>query len=353
MEQAMLSENARILVIRFSSLGDLVLMIPMLRALRIKYPTAIIEVVTKARFADLFKAVRDIDRLHLLEKEDITGLFKMAAHLRRHKYDLLIDAHNVIRSRTLSLLLKADYKVRLKKEHMKKILLIRGRPMPAGEFSSQIDRYLKITDSIGVPHPEKPVLLNISEDIRLVVQEKLDRNGRDARDLIAIAPGARWTPKRWPEESFRKVALDLAEKGFCVILVGSGNERELCERIRKGNPLIINLAGSLKIHETAAALEISRCLVTNDSAPMHIAEAVDTPVVAIFGPTVREFGFSPHLPHSIVIDNVLECRPCSRNGATPCRFETLECLTSIGNERVLESVAKILYDCPGNFHAGE
>ncbi|MCK4537404.1 MAG: lipopolysaccharide heptosyltransferase II [Candidatus Krumholzibacteria bacterium] len=349
----MFSDNSRILVIRFSSLGDLVLMLPMLRALRMEHPTSVIEVVTKARFGDLFKSVAGVDRLHLLKEEDITGLSRMVSLLRRHKYDLLIDAHNVIRSRALSLMLRADRKIRLRKEHMKKILLIKGRRPIAEGFTSQIDRYLEITDSIGVPRPNSRTLLETSEETRLTVSEKLDINGRGDRDLVAIAPGARWASKRWPEESFNQVANNLAGRGFCVLLVGNGEERELCERIRNNNPHIINLAGNLKIHETAAALEISRCLVTNDSAPMHLAEAVDTPVVAIFGPTIREFGFSPHLPHSILVDNAMECRPCSRNGSVSCRFGTLECLTSIDSERVLESVAKILDDLPGNIPGGE
>ncbi len=348
----MSSENSRILVIRFSSLGDLVLMLPMLRALRIQYPTSIIEVVTKSRFADLFKAVTDVDRLHLLEDEDVAGLFRLASLLRCHKYDLLIDAHNVIRSRILSLVLRAVRRLRLRKEHMKKILLIRSRKTISGDFTSQIDRYLEVTDSLGIPHPQSHTLLNISKETRTAVRGKLENTGCKEREIVAIAPGARWASKRWPEESFARLAEDLTENGYSVLLVGNEEEHELCSRIRKGNPLISNMAGSLKIHETAAALEISRCLVTNDSAPMHLAEAVDTPVVAIFGPTVREFGFSPHLPDSILLDNAMDCRPCSRNGAADCRYDTLECLTSIENKIVLESVAKILDGLPGNIPGG-
>ncbi|MBU8923404.1 MAG: glycosyltransferase family 9 protein [Bacteroidales bacterium] len=349
----MFADNSRILVIRFSSLGDLVLMLPMLRTLRISHPSSIIEVVTKSKFADLFKSVPDVDRLHLLKEENVTGLLRMASLLRGHKYDLLIDAHNVIRSRALSLMLKADRKVRLRKDHMKKIRLIKGHRPMAGRFISQIDRYLEITDSLDIPHPDSGTLLEISEETSTTVLEILDRKGIRGRDLVAIAPGARWPSKRWPEESFGRVANYIAGKGFCVLLVGNMEERELCERIRMDNPLVINLAGSLKIHETTAALEVSRCLITNDSAPMHLAEAVDTPVVAIFGPTVREFGFSPHLPRSILLDKTMECRPCSRNGAASCRYDTLECLTSIDCERVLESVMKILDDLPENMPGGK
>jgi heptosyltransferase-2 len=103
-----------------------------------------------------------------------------------------------------------------------------------------------------------------------------------------------------------------------------------------------NLTGALSIIETAAVLKWCRALVTNDSAPLHLAEAVGTPAIAFFGPTVREFGYFPRLPASRALETALPCRPCSRNGKRACPYGTKECLTSIEPSVALEALFQAL-----------
>ena len=94
--------------------------------------------------------------------------------------------------------------------------------------------------------------------------------------------------------------------------------------------------------ETAAALKKASVLVTNDSGPLHIAEATGTPVVALFGPTVRQFGYFPLLEESIALEKEIECRPCSRNGARPCHIATRDCLDTIDPSEVIAAVNRVL-----------
>ena len=104
----------------------------------------------------------------------------------------------------------------------------------------------------------------------------------------------------------------------------------------------LDLTGRLSILESAAVLKRCAALVTNDSAPLHLAESVGTPVVAFFGPTVREFGYFPRLPRSRALEVSLRCRPCSRNGARRCPYGTKECLAAIPPERAMEELAPLL-----------
>jgi heptosyltransferase-2 len=120
------------------------------------------------------------------------------------------------------------------------------------------------------------------------------------------------------------------------------------------SPHIPNASGVISILETEALLRSCRLLITNDTAALHLAEAVSTPVVAIFGPTVREFGYFPRLPRSIMLETDLPCRPCSRNGAKPCPLGTKECLTAITPDMVLDAVRRMLAEeGPGTGVAGE
>ncbi|HSG26889.1 MAG TPA: glycosyltransferase family 9 protein [Candidatus Krumholzibacterium sp.] len=334
-------DKARILVIRFSSLGDLVLMIPMLRTLRAGYPSHSLELVTKSKYASLFDSLRWIDRVHKLEEDGLGPLLNLAARLRRDRFELLVDAHDVIRSRILSLLLRARKRARLDKDQIRKTILIRSGRNLYGSPPSMVDRYLRITGGLGLSASMEGPMLTLPEEIVLSVDRALSGEGFGQRRLVALAPGARWPSKRWPWENYAELSSRLSEAGFGIVLVGGDEERELCAKVADGSYTALNTAGRMDVPETAALLARCDCLVTNDSAPLHIAEMSGTPVVAIFGPTVREFGFYPRLDRSVLIERDCACRPCSRNGAKECRLGTLECLTLTGVDEVFDAVMRV------------
>ena len=131
-----------------------------------------------------------------------------------------------------------------------------------------------------------------------------------------------------------------------MLVIGASSEKEIC-RIAASSDGSVNACGRLSIMETASALKRVSVLVTNDSAPLHIAEAVGTPVVALFGPTVRQFGYYPLLDESMVLEKDLECRPCSRNGARPCHIENRDCLDTIDTDEVLSAISQVLESSGG------
>ncbi|HEY4613438.1 MAG TPA: glycosyltransferase family 9 protein, partial [Bacteroidota bacterium] len=170
---------------------------------------------------------------------------------------------------------------------------------------------------------------------------KLSRTKR----LIAIAPGTIWNTKRWLKERFAALSRLLADEHYEVVLVGGKDDESLCEEIRSmsNSPKVHNAAGELSTLQSAELLRRCRLLVCNDSAPMHFAVAVGTPVVSIFGATVPEFGFAPYGKFDVVIETRgLQCRPCSKHGGDECPIKTFECMKAITEERVFRKAMEAL-----------
>jgi heptosyltransferase-2 len=338
-----MKDRPKILVIRFSSMGDLVLITPLLKALREGLPGSEIHLACKESYMELFKESSNVSRLYTLGNGGASELLDLRNRLRRERYDIIIDAHNVLRSNLLFHTLQAPKKVQLRKEQLKKFFLIRYKKSLYKRSVSQSRRYMEIAERLGIDARESRTELSIPEHATCKVKEEIQRADLAGKRLVALSPGARWETKRWPKEHFEELIRELSCHGLDTVLIGGKDDRTLSMEIAETCPSQpLNLTGKLSIVESAAALKACRVLVTNDSAPLHLAEAVGTPVVAIFGPTVREFGYFPQLPDSVALETKLDCRPCSRNGARPCPIGTKECLTSITTERVMQAVQTIL-----------
>ena len=163
--------------------------------------------------------------------------------------------------------------------------------------------------------------------------------------MIAIAPGTVWNTKRWPSDRFAALAEKLVTRGARVVVVGGQDDSGLLTPyLSPGSiPRVAVAAGHLTILQSAELIRRCRVLVCNDSAPMHLAVAVRTPVVALFGATIPEFGFAPTGEHDIVLETKgLPCRPCSIHGGDVCPVKTFVCMMDIPVERVVEAVERLL-----------
>jgi heptosyltransferase-2 len=159
---------------------------------------------------------------------------------------------------------------------------------------------------------------------------------------VAMAPGSRWPAKRWAQERFLELAESLSSRGIHVVLVGDAHDATWSRPIARAlGEHCTDTSGECSIIETAAWIERCRAFVGNDSGLMHLAEAVGVPVVGIFGPTVRPFGYFPALEASRAVERGdVSCRPCSRNGARPCLRDRQVCLDIDAGrvERALDEV---------------
>jgi heptosyltransferase-2 len=338
----MIEKKGKILLIRFSSLGDLILLTALIDAIGEALPDLELHLATKEIYSELFEGSERVDRIHPIpEDAGIADLLDLRKRLSVEGFDIIIDAHNVLRSNLLYRTLRARRKVQLGKDQVRKLSLIRtGRDL-YGDNQSMHGRYLGLLRQLGEPASSVPTRLEPDVEACARAVSFLDDENLARRRFVAIAPGARWETKRWQPASFGLLAQELADCGLGVLMIGDRSEMELCRTVAGGCGAAV-ACGRLSLMETAAALREASVLVTNDSAPLHLSEAVGTPVVALFGPTVRQFGYFPILPGSVVIERDLGCRPCSRNGSGRCRLENRECLDGIGHEEVLAEVLRIM-----------
>jgi heptosyltransferase II len=153
--------------------------------------------------------------------------------------------------------------------------------------------------------------------------------------FVALAPGSIWGTKRWP--GYAGLAGLLQGP---VVIVGGPEDRALAERVAAGRPSAHVAAGELSLRASAALLSMARVLVTNDSAPLHLASAVGARVVAIFGPTVPAFGFGPRGESDRIVEHpAMPCRPCSSHGPQVCPLGHHRCMRDLEVGRVLEAVS--------------
>ena len=336
---------ARVLVFQTSFTGDVVLTLPVLQALRERLPDVMIDMVVIPSVVPLLAHHPDIHTIIPYDKKRsergiIAGL-SLALALRKKKYDVAIIPHRSIRSALICYLAGIPRRI--------------GFSTSAGRFllsdvvryqkdSHEVVRNLSLLAPLGVSPGGKvlPLLYPSAEDVHRV-DAFLESFNTHA--MVAVAPGSVWATKRWLPERFGELAGRLTREGLTVVLLGGAGDRPIgtiIETIANSN-LVVNAMGKLSILQSAELIRRCKVAVTNDSSPLHLAVAMRTPVVAIFGATVPEFGFGPLGDHDVVIETAgLDCRPCAIHGGDRCPISTFDCMKNIQVERVLAAVQAII-----------
>lgn len=322
---------ARVLVIRLSSLGDILLTTPVLRLLREHCPAAQIDFLTRTTYKDLLCANPCVDRVLLFDPQQ--GLRQTLHTLRQIRYDLVVDLHRTLRSRLLCRGLLAQRQLTYAKRTVRRALLAHLGWNTLRAMTPVPELYAAPLRHVGMTAPLPPLEMHLTPasqaTMRTYVRQALPHSV--GQPLLALAPGARWPTKRWPVERFAAVAQELAQAQRAAVVVLGGVEdmalaQELCRRLRVP---VLDSTGKLSLMHTAALLQQCHLLLSNDSGLMHMATALRVPVVAIFGPTVQEFGFYPFQAWAQVISADLPCRPCSTKGSARCPRGHHQCMQQV------------------------
>jgi lipopolysaccharide heptosyltransferase II len=337
----------RAIVLRFSSLGDVVLTLPVARSLRAAFPAAEIVYLTKAAYRPLLEGQPGIDRVVTMEEAG-AGLEALRRHCRGlGHFDLALDLHRTLRSRSCLRALDADRRLAYRKDALLRRLWAAGwmRARMEGAHPHVIDRYLEPLRRLGVTPAHTVPEVVVPPERLAAVREQLVAAGVRSPDRVGVVvPGARWPNKRWSPASFAAVAATLRdEEGLEPVVAGDESDREAAEAVRAlipGGAAL--LAGRTGLVELAALLKIARVVVANDSGPAHLAAAVGSPVVALFGPTHEAFGFAPRGRRVRVISRALECRPCTVHGGLRCPRGRRACLDDITPAEVLMAARELL-----------
>jgi heptosyltransferase II len=327
-----------ILAVRFSSIGDVILTTPLIRAIRRRYPAARLTALTKEPFVPLLSHNPHLDRVIGLKAGHT--LTELAGELRGRKYTHLLDLHDSLRSRLLRLLVPGNWSS-YPKHRLARSLLIQTkldvyrdrRPVPERYFSAA--RALRVEPD-GLP----PELFWAAEAEREVL-DWLGANGAEGWHPVALAPGAAHATKRWPPEYWQALLAMLTAHGIPVVLVGGSDDTSLASGLAaKFSGRVLNAAGRFGLQQTAALLKRASALVSGDTGVMHMGTAVGTPVVALFGPTVQQFGFFPYSEQARVLQLELGCRPCTSQGGPRCPRGHHRCLRDLSPDMVFQALCR-------------
>lgn len=344
----------KLLLIRFSSMGDVVLTTPLVRALRRALPDAEVHFATRRPFDTLLQSNPRLDRVLCLPGGDAAALRDFAATLRRERYDRVLDLHGTLRSRALRLLVPAPRWSGYPKQTLHRWTMVRLHRRPAGPVVPVAERYFGAARELGVRPDGEPPEVFVTPDAGELATAALAAAGVGVADgpIVALAAGARHATKCWPEEHWIDLARRLARDGLRPVLLGGPEDAAAADRIAAAAPGAASLAGSLDLLASAAVLARARALVSGDTGVMHLAAAVGTPVVALFGPTVRGFGFFPYTDRATILERDLHCRPCSTHGGPACPLGHHRCLRDIRPAEVDGAVRSWTAASPGHDTGG-
>jgi heptosyltransferase II len=329
------------LVIQTSFLGDTVLTTPLLAQLANRGP---VDVVTTPASAALLANHPAVRAVIVYDKRGgdrgIRGLLRLARRLRASRYDVALLAQGSWRSAVLALLAGIPSRIGFTSSTGRWLYTKR---VPYRDDLHHAARLLMLARPNGrepLPEELRPTLAPGDAE-RSAVDTLLAQHAvQPGQPLVALAPGSVWATKRWPY--YPELAKLLASRARLVV-IGSGADAPFAQAILAADPSAIDATGRLSL--LASAELIGRCgvVVTNDSAPLHLASAMGTPTVAIFGPTVPGFGFGPLSPRASVVGrDTLPCRPCDRHGPQRCPLGHHRCMRDILPALVAERALTLL-----------
>ena len=334
----------KILVIQTAFIGDAILTLPLIQALKIHYPNSSIDVIVAPRTAEIFAHHPAISKIIQYDKrgsdKGIKGLRRMRNELRTTNYDLVLVPHRSLRSAFLTWLLHPSLSIGFDTSAGRWLF---KRIVRYNSSFHEIERNLSLLSSLKLPTivAELPRLYPSNQDVQILDSIMSTDKLNSYKNIIALAPGTIWNTKRWPVDRFAAVCQRVASENIAIVLIGGKEDEALCRHVTEiaQRKNVFNAAGKLTLLQSAELIRRCKVLISNDSAPMHIAVAMGTPVVAIFGATIPGFGFAPRGPRDIVVEtNGLKCRPCSIHGGKRCPIKTFECMMAIDPEVVVSKL---------------
>jgi heptosyltransferase-2 len=338
----------KILVIQTAFIGDVILTTPLFRTLKEGLAEAWVTAVVVPSCRDILEGNPHVDEIVAYDKRrdnrGVRGFCRILDRVRRGMFDLTVVPHRSLRSALLARLAGIPRRV--------------GFDRSAGAFlftdvvryrtdAHEVDRNLDLVHPLGIEERNVQPEIFPGKADEEVVSSLLREVGCDDRyPLVAIAPGSVWSTKRWLPERFAGLADWLTTAyNATIVFVGGSGDVDLCQMIvemMKGKGAI-SVAGRLSLRTSAALLARCHLLISNDSAPVHLASAVGTPTIALFGPTVPMFGFGPLAPRSAIVEvKGLPCRPCGTHGGNACPAGHFRCMRDLTVEMVRGEIEGVL-----------
>ncbi len=359
-----------VLLIQTAFIGDLLLTIPLARRLKELLPEHPLTLLCRKGLGDILLATKVIDHAVEVDKRDRNAWKQIGENLKQKKYKWVVCPHRSFTSARLVSSLKADKKIGyslwwnftvfdhrvqrplIEPEVIRQLYLISELDKVTGKrlesYSghqksalSQVPTWASMELSETVFLPSKTEILK---------KKYLSRWSDGEKKIISVAPGSVWPTKRWRLDGYKQLIAELLDRDFSVILLGSPDERGICDEIEESQQQgrrsqVVNLSGETSLLESLYLMKLTSVLVANDSGAMHMASVAGVPCVSIFGPTTLGLGYRPWQNNAAVVENKnLSCRPCGKHGHRKCPIGTHECMTSLKVPEVLSQLGLLAND---------
>ncbi|HLW66283.1 MAG TPA: glycosyltransferase family 9 protein [Gemmataceae bacterium] len=347
-------EARNIAFVKPSALGDIVHSLPVLHALRLRFPQAKITWVVNQTYASLLEGHRELNEVLAFDRKNGLRTFPaLARELYRRKFDLVIDLQGLLRTGLMTAATRAPRRVGLQTARegarfsytdVLPIPLFSGGPGGSPAKRHAVDRYWVVAEALGVGHLDKCFILPISDCARSWAAQRL---ANAPRPWLAISPGSRWPTKRWPPEHFAAVARRAQTNfGGTAILVGSTDERGVSHAVSQAiAESKRDLSGKTTLPQLAALLSLADVVLANDSGPLHLAAALGRPVVAPY--TCTEVGL--HGPYGQFHHAVPTSVWCA--GSYRKRCGRLECMHELTPDRLWPVLEEALFTWASRCHS--
>ena len=322
----------RVLIVRFSALGDLVLTTGPLRILRKKNPQLKIDLLTSEIGLEIFHNDFDLDNTYILPKG--SSLFEMISFYKKlPQYETVLDLQGNFKSKFLKFFLRSSF-FSIEKHSRQRRAFVKRRKHKELLNQHVVEKYFKVFSEAFDFENE-----NIERLRPVMFPQNFSYSKKDFNftNTIAIHPYASQLNKEWPKT--KELIDQLTKKDFNIVILGSSEK----EMDLPQNNKILNMTNKTTLREMSSILAHCKALVTTDSGPMHMGISVNTPTLALFGPTTKEFGFYPNFKNTHVSEiKDLDCRPCHVHGGQSCPLNHHKCMEDISVEQVIADLENLI-----------
>ena len=310
----------KVLIIQTAFLGDVILATPLIANLKLKFPQAEIDFLVKKGNEELLNNHPDLRQVFTFDKKKKRSeILRLIQLFRKNKYDLVINLHRFASSGLLTVLSGAKRKIGFQKNPFS-FLYSKAYPHQMDQGLHEVDRNLNLISDLLIPTVRRPALYPKDSDLKSV--EEFQKQA-----YYCLAPASVWFTKQAPEAVWVQLMKQLNETGASIYLIGGPDDKNLLDQIIETSKVkAVNLAGKLSIMQSAALMKGATRAFVNDSGPLHIASAMNTPVTAFFCSTVSDFGFGPLSDEAKILEiKDLACRPCGLHGHKTCPEGHFKC----------------------------
>ena len=343
----------KILIIKLTSMGDVIMSLPVAENIRQHDPDAVIGWVTEDKSLEAVQDYDGVDKLYVFKKRQIEAWAKKHAYIKiikyvlsfakeikRDKWEVALDLQGVFRSSLLPYLARIPKRVAYTKG-LHKVFLTKNVDKKGFPGGHAVEWYQFMAREAGLisGHGKITLFYPLSDDKKRFAAE-ITAKYRARGPVVGISPLTRWDTKNWPAEYYTRLIVLLAEKNVTALVFGGPAESAFADSVIGDSTNGVNLAGKLTVSELAAVISETDLFISGDSGPMHVAAAAGVPQIALFGPTDRHLT-GPWSDKAFVMESGAECAPCFHK-ACPLQSDKKKCMFAITPEDVREKVMELI-----------